>query len=84
MDIASQFKVNKSTIRTIRSNKKKIRDSLKVASGIRDEEDRQAAMHSASNKEVERQVAETVSIALRIPGFNCVTAQEIMDLVTAQ
>ncbi|KAK8395411.1 hypothetical protein O3P69_006211 [Scylla paramamosain] len=78
MDIASQFKVNESTIRTIKSNKQK------MASGARGKEDRQAAMHSASNKEVERQVVETVSIAQGISIFDCITAQEFMDLVTAQ
>ncbi len=73
MDIASQFKVNESMNKTIRGKKQKVQDSLKVASEARGEEDRQAAVHYASNK-VKRQVAEAVSIAQRIPVFDCVTA----------
>ena len=34
VDVASSFQVNESTIRTIRKNKEKIRQSLRVAAGL--------------------------------------------------
>jgi len=42
------------------------------------------ATDTADNRDLDRQVAETVAIAQRIPGFDAVTADEVLDLVNSR